>query len=111
MISRLTGEIVLKRPPDLIVDVNGVGYEMQAPTSTLTNGVPVYEYDARVVKKLIVGKGNAAKEQVQFMVARLLQIAVRYEDDEADAMAIALCHVFSHRANTRLAEGLAEAAR
>ena len=82
-----------------------------AVCAAVTNGVPVYEYDARVVKKLIVGKGNAAKEQVQFMVARLLQIAVRYEDDEADAMAIALCHVFSHRANTRLAEGLAEAAR
>ena len=37
MISRLTGEIVLKRPPDLIVDVNGVGYEMQAPMSTFYN--------------------------------------------------------------------------
>ena len=34
MISRLTGEIVLKRPPHLMIDVNGVGYEMQAPMST-----------------------------------------------------------------------------
>ncbi len=34
MISRLTGEIILKRPPQLIVDVNGVGYELQAPMST-----------------------------------------------------------------------------
>ncbi len=37
MISRLTGEIILKRPPQLIVDVNGVGYEMQAPMSTFYN--------------------------------------------------------------------------
>ena len=34
MISRLTGEIILKQPPQLVVDVNGVGYEMQAPMST-----------------------------------------------------------------------------
>ena len=34
MISRLAGEIVLKSPPDLIIDVGGVGYEMQAPMST-----------------------------------------------------------------------------
>ena len=34
MISRLTGEIILKRPPWLIIDVSGVGYEMQAPMST-----------------------------------------------------------------------------
>ncbi len=34
MISRLVGELVLKSPPHLIVDVNGVGYEMQAPMST-----------------------------------------------------------------------------
>ncbi len=37
MISRLTGEVILKRPPHLIVDVNGVGYEMQAPMSTFYN--------------------------------------------------------------------------
>ncbi len=82
-----------------------------AVCAAVTNGIPVHEYDTRVVKKLIVGKGNAAKEQVQFMVARLLQVAARYKDDEADAMALALCHAFSHRANARLAEGLAEAAR
>lgn len=37
MIARLTGEIILKRPPLLIVDVNGVGYELQAPMSTFYN--------------------------------------------------------------------------
>ena len=37
MISRLSGEIILKRPPQLIIDVNGVGYEMQAPMSTFYN--------------------------------------------------------------------------
>ena len=34
MIGRLRGEIVYKRPPFLMVEVNGVGYELEAPMST-----------------------------------------------------------------------------
>ena len=34
MIGRITGKLLLKQPPLLLVDVNGVGYELEAPMST-----------------------------------------------------------------------------
>lgn len=37
MIGRLRGELVIKQPPYLLVDVNGVGYELEAPMSTFYN--------------------------------------------------------------------------
>lgn len=54
--------------------------------------IPVAEYSARQVKKSVVGYGAAQKEQVQFMVKRLLNIAGKIQADAADALAIALCH-------------------
>jgi len=34
VIARLTGQLIEKQPPTLVVDVNGVGYELEAPMST-----------------------------------------------------------------------------
>jgi crossover junction endodeoxyribonuclease RuvC len=54
--------------------------------------MPVAEYSARMVKKSVVGTGAAKKEQVQFMVQRLLNISKKLQADAADALAVALCH-------------------
>jgi crossover junction endodeoxyribonuclease RuvC len=54
--------------------------------------VPVAEYSARQVKKSVVGHGAAKKEQVQFMVKRLLNLTGTLQPDAADALAVALCH-------------------
>ena len=37
MIGRIRGQLIEKQPPYILVDVNGVGYEIEAPASTLSN--------------------------------------------------------------------------
>ena len=62
-------------------------------------GLPVAEYAPLTIKSAVVGYGMAQKEQVQFMVARLLGLDHAPEPaDAADALAIAICHV--HTAQT-----------
>ena len=55
--------------------------------------LPVAEYTPLQVKQSIVGYGRAEKQQIQFMVARLLQMKTPPKsDDAADALALALTH-------------------
>tara|TARA_B100000989_G_C19394186_1_gene407064 strand:+ start:156 stop:740 length:585 start_codon:yes stop_codon:yes gene_type:complete len=51
--------------------------------------IEVCEISARAVKKAVVGTGTASKEQIQDMVARLLNVRALNED-AADALAIAI---------------------
>ena len=55
-------------------------------------GLPVAEYAARLVKKAVVGNGNAEKVQVHAMVLRLLPGANIAGPDAADALAVAITH-------------------
>src|ERR1700761_1132896 len=62
-------------------------------------GLTVAEYAPLAIKSSVVGYGLAAKEQVQFMVARLLELEEAPKPaDAADALAIAICHI--HHAQT-----------
>jgi crossover junction endodeoxyribonuclease RuvC len=55
-------------------------------------GADLYEYTAPEVKMAVVRQGAASKEQVSFMVRRLLPETAALREDEADALAVALCH-------------------
>ena len=56
--------------------------------------LPIAEYAPLKIKLTVTGYGLAQKEQVQFMVARLLNLAETPEPaDAADALAIAICHI------------------
>jgi crossover junction endodeoxyribonuclease RuvC len=66
--------------------------------------LPVAEYAPLSIKSSVTGYGLAAKEQVQFMVTRLLDLERAPESpDAADALAIAICHI--HTAQTLLLQG------
>jgi crossover junction endodeoxyribonuclease RuvC len=61
-------------------------------------GIPVNEYTPVAVKQAVAGYGKADKQQIQEMVKILLQMdTIVKPDDAADALAIAICHLNSHR--------------
>lgn len=74
-------------------------------------GLRVAEYPPNLIKKSVVGAGHADKKQIQTMVGFLLPKARFESADEADALAIAICHA-NHRGAAALARKvLGETAR
>jgi crossover junction endodeoxyribonuclease RuvC len=64
------------------------------------SALEVGEYAARLVKKAVVGNGNAEKVQVHAMVSRLLPGVAIAGPDAADALAVAITHAH-HLASAR----------
>jgi crossover junction endodeoxyribonuclease RuvC len=58
----------------------------------------VHAYPPATVKRAVCGHGRADKTQVQRMVQVLLSLAALPAVDEADAMAIAICHALASSA-------------
>jgi crossover junction endodeoxyribonuclease RuvC len=55
---------------------------------------PIAEYAPLSIKSAVVGYGRAEKQQVQHMVAQLLDLKTLPQPfDAADALAIAICHL------------------
>lgn len=63
-----------------------------ALTALVSSDLAVSEYTALQMKKAVVGHGQARKEQVQAMVARLLDLPGLPGKDAADALGLAICH-------------------
>lgn len=67
-------------------------------------GIPLVEYSPREVKSTVTGYGGADKGQIQQMVKRTLGLReLPSPSDAADALAIALCHIYSHAGRERIA--------
>lgn len=70
-------------------------------------GCPVFDYEPTAVKKVVVGVGRAEKEQVAYMVRRMLNIVA--DDlplDTTDAIGVAICHL-SHARLRRMTARIA----
>jgi crossover junction endodeoxyribonuclease RuvC len=67
-------------------------------------GLSVSEYLPNLVKKAVVGRGHADKEQVKMMVGVLLPGAGLLSEDAADALAVAICHAHHRETARRVAE-------
>ena len=72
-------------------------------------GLEIAEYTPNHIKKAVVGAGHAGKDQVQFMVKRLLPACGVTQADAADALAAAIAH--AHLSTTRARMVIDEGAR
>ena len=75
-------------------------------------GLPVMFHTPSEVKAAVTGSGRADKAQVTTMVTRLLDLPERPRPaDAADALALAICHLWRGPANARIDDAVAAAAR
>lgn len=81
-----------------------LGHARGAALLAVGDGIEVYEYSARKVKKAVVGYGQADKKQVVHMMKTLFHLQEEPPEDAADALALALCHLQSRRFLDRVEE-------
>jgi len=84
MIGRLTGILVEKNPPQILLDVQGVGYEVDVPMSTFYNlplpGARVVLFTHLVVREdahLLFGFGSESERQAFRMLTKISGIGAR----------------------------------
>ncbi len=79
-----------------------------ALVAAASRGLPVALYTPSEVKAAVTGSGSADKDQVTSMVTRLLRMDTPpHPADAADALALAVCHVWRGAAQARLSRALA----
>jgi crossover junction endodeoxyribonuclease RuvC len=70
--------------------------------ATFAGEAALFEYAARAVKQAVVGRGGADKQQVQHMIKALMGLRALPAPDEADALAVAICHAHGRPVRQRL---------
>jgi crossover junction endodeoxyribonuclease RuvC len=99
------GDVLLRHAVDAMA-VEGVFFGKNARTTVVLGhargavllaatlrDLPVFEYSPAEIKNAVAGTGRATKEQIQFMVQRLLRLKTAPAPaDAADGVAVALCH-------------------
>jgi crossover junction endodeoxyribonuclease RuvC len=103
-------ELIQRHRPDAI-SVEDVFYARNVRTTVVLGhargvillageqaGIPIDEFPPAEIKKAVVGTGAATKEQVQFMLTRLLRLkSVPQPSDAADGVAAALAYIMTAR--------------
>ncbi len=113
---------VIDRSRPTCIAVEGVFYRKNPRTAVILahargvallagagRGIRVAEYPPAEIKKAVAGTGRATKEQVSWMVQKLLGLAEPpHPADASDGCAAAICHIFAeagpqlrHPANSR----------
>jgi len=115
-------ELIVQHRPDALV-VEDVFYAKNIRTTLVLGhargvillagqqaGLAIHEYPPAEIKKAIVGSGAATKEQVQFMVTRLLRLkSAPHPNDASDGVAAALALVMRARYNDRVTTAMVAA--
>ena len=104
-IVRRAGELMDRFAPDCVAVEEAFYHESVRSTLVLGHvrgallvaaverGLAIAEYSPREIKLSVTGSGAARKDQVAFMVQRLVPLRGPVAPDAADALAVALCHL------------------
>lgn len=106
--NRVTGIIEQYLPDEMAIEAPFFGKNVQsmlklgraqgvAMAAAISRDISITEYEPRKIKMAITGNGAAAKEQVQDMLRRILNIPAENllpELDATDALGAALCHFY-----------------
>lgn len=110
--ERTLGLIEEFKPDELAIEAPFYGKNIQsmlklgraqgvAIAAAMSRELAVNEYSPKKIKQSITGNGNASKEQVAFMLQKLLNF--KYDDkflDATDGLAAAYCHFLQNKVST-----------
>lgn len=112
--SRIIGLIDEYLPDELAIEAPFFGKNVQsmlklgraqgvAMAAAISRDIPIFEYAPLKIKMSITGNGRAAKEQVAYMLQKILHIPddkMLLQLDASDGLAAALCHFYQSGVST-----------